>query len=60
MEARNVRVEIHPGYDLWMRGARYGTIERTFKRNGAQFARVRLDRLPNRLFTFKLVDLTSI
>lgn len=23
------RVEIHPGSDLWMRGARYGTVVRT-------------------------------
>lgn len=23
------RVEIHPGTDLWMRGARYGTVVRT-------------------------------
>lgn len=44
------RVELSPGCDLWMRGARYGevvgqslTIEDRVK--------VRLDKLPNRLFS---------
>lgn len=24
------RVELHPGCDLWMRGARYGTVDGTY------------------------------
>lgn len=35
------RVQLHPATDLWMRGARYGTIERTGPR--ARYAYVRLD-----------------
>lgn len=43
------RVEIHPGTDLWMSGARYGKVV------GSSFfplerVHVRMDRLPKRLF----------
>lgn len=44
------RVELHPGTDLWMRGARFGTVV------GASLTpkdrvRVELDKLPNRKFS---------
>ena len=32
------RVEVHPGTDLWMRGARYGTVVKTTK-----FVTVKMD-----------------
>lgn len=43
------RVELHPGTDLWLRGARYGTVE------GVSLApndrvHVRLDKMPDRMF----------
>lgn len=53
---RNERVQIHPGYDLWMMGARYGTIER-YSRN-RKVAYVRLDLMPNKLHKFPVDDLT--
>lgn len=49
------RVQIHPGYDLWMRGARFGTVER-YSRDG-KLAYVRLDKLPNKLLKFPVHDL---
>lgn len=36
------RVELHPGMDLWMQGARYGTVTGTHK--SGKF-RVKLDRV---------------
>ncbi len=42
------RVELHPGTDLWMRGARFGTVERVSPRG----CYVRLDRLPARAVRF--------
>ena len=43
------RVELHPGTDLWMRGARYGVV---VGRSLTPKDRVRvvLDKLPNRTF----------
>ena len=39
------RVELHPGTDLWMRGARFGKV--AFARLGeSRVCRVQLDRLP--------------
>lgn len=34
------RVELHPATDLWMRGARFGTV----KSVGRKFVRVEIDR----------------
>ena len=54
------RVELHPGTDLWMRGARYGTVV------GASLTpddrvHVEMDKLPGRKFsgsedTFRRID----
>jgi len=43
------RVELHPGSDLWMRGAKFGTVV------GASLThydrvRVRLDRIPGKVY----------
>jgi hypothetical protein len=35
------RVEVHPGTDLWMRGARFGTVEKC----GRKFVHVNMDKL---------------
>jgi hypothetical protein len=34
------RVQVHPACDLWMRGARYGTVEKV----GRQYIHVHIDR----------------
>lgn len=54
------RVEIHPGTDLWMRGARYGVVvaRRTTPNDRV---RVVLDKLPKQVFggtedTFRCVS----
>jgi hypothetical protein len=39
------RVEIHPGTDLWMRGARFGVVE-SFSLTPDDRVKVRLDKLP--------------
>ena len=44
------RVEIHPGTDLWMRGARYGTVVGIIDTRDDR-VRVRLDKVPGRLFS---------
>lgn len=54
------RVEIHPATDLWMRGARYGTVERVSLTPNDR-VHVRLDKIPGRTFagtadTFKRID----
>ena len=54
------RVEIHPGTDLWARGARYGTVTGT-SLTPADRVRVRLDKIPARVFsghaeTFRRID----
>jgi hypothetical protein len=36
-------VELHPATDLWMRGARFGTI---IEETGTTFYKVKLDKLP--------------
>jgi hypothetical protein len=43
------RIELHPATDLWMRGARYGVLERVSVTHNDR-CKVRLDKLPNRLF----------
>lgn len=44
------RVELHPGCDLWMQGARYGTVVGT-SLTSEDRVRVTLDMLPGRVFT---------
>lgn len=44
------RVEIHPGTDMWMRGARYGTVTRIVP-TPEDRVRVRMDALPRQTFT---------
>lgn len=44
------RVEIHPGTDLWMRGARYGTIVSLSLTTGDK-VHVKMDKLPKRKFS---------
>lgn len=54
------RVEIHPGTDLWMQGARYGKVVAVSETPDDR-VRVRLDKFPERVFagtedTFRKVD----
>lgn len=54
------RVELHPGTDLWMRGARFGVVVR-FSLTPKDRVHVRLDAFPSRVFagsadTFRFVD----
>ena len=44
------RIEIHPGTDLWMRGARYGEVVGV-SLTPVDRVRVRLDKLPKRVFS---------
>ena len=43
------RVELHPGTDLWMRGARYGTVVR-LSLTPSDRVHVELDAIPGRVF----------
>jgi len=43
------RVELHPGTDLWMRGARYGQVVGIVP-TPADRVRVVLDKIPGRTF----------
>ncbi len=43
------RVEIHPGTDLWMRGARFGVVV-GMSATPADRVRVRMDKIPERTF----------
>jgi hypothetical protein len=53
------RIELHPGCDLWMRGARFGTIERPSVAV-ADAWHVRLDNVPKRILTFKSDRLRTV
>lgn len=44
------RVELHPGCDLWMRGARYGTVV-AMSITPNDRVHVELDKLPGRKFS---------
>lgn len=44
------RVELHPGTDLWMRGARFGTVI-GISLTPKDRVRVELDKLPGRKFS---------
>ena len=57
------RVEIHPGFDLWMRGAKYGIVRKVYDSpmEGCLCAEVRMDNTNvKRLQRFKLSDLKKI
>lgn len=59
----NYRVEIHPGFDLWMRGARFGTVVREYvsPKNGKRMVAVRMDHPQVRkLFRCPADDVTTI
>lgn len=54
------RVELHPGTDLWMKGARYGVVVGR-RPTPKDRVHVVLDKLPNRTFsgsedTFRRID----
>lgn len=54
------RVELHPGTDLWMRGARYATVVGT-RPTERDRVHVELDAIPGRRFsgsadTFRFID----
>ncbi len=44
------RIEIHPGTDLWMMGARYGIVVGMIPTKEDRI-RVKLDKLPDRRFS---------
>lgn len=44
------RVEIHPGTDMWMRGARYGTVIGMSLTTNDRI-HVEMDKIPNRKFS---------
>lgn len=44
------RVELHPGTDLWMRGARYGVVVGMSSTPNDR-VKVKLDAFPNRTFS---------
>lgn len=44
------RVELHPGCDLWMRGARFGVVV-GMSLTSQDRVRVELDKLPGRKFS---------
>lgn len=53
------RVEIHPRFDDWMRGDRYGVIQRITSRRGVTVYHVNLDK-SGRVLVAKEDDLTLI
>lgn len=42
---KGCRVEVHPGTDLWMMGARYGTVVGVAKIRGKEMLRVQMDKV---------------
>lgn len=59
MSAQNLvgtRVEIHPRFDRWMMGDRYGEIVEATRTNKA---RVRMDK-SGKVITYRLDDLTRL
>jgi len=44
------RIELHPGCDLWMQGARYGEVVGS-SLTPVDRVKVKLDRLPKRVFS---------
>lgn len=63
LSTANYRVEIHPGFDLWMRGARTGTVVREYisPKTGARMVAVKMDHPQvKRLFRCKSEDVTCL
>jgi uncharacterized protein (DUF736 family) len=59
----NYRVEIHPGFDLWMRGARFGVVVREYKssKTGKNMVAVKMDHPQVRqLFRCSADDVTVL
>lgn len=56
---RGDRVELHPGTDLWMRGARYGVVRGIVDTKRDQ-VRIELDKIPGRLFSCPADRLRSV
>lgn len=57
------RVEIHPSFDLWMRGARFGTVVREYKssKTGLNMVAVKMDHPQVKgLFRFPAEDVTAL
>jgi hypothetical protein len=54
--AASDRVELHPATDLWMRGARFGTVDRI--ESGKVW--VQLDKVSGKRIAFNPDDLTVI
>lgn len=52
---KDMRVELHPACDLWMQGARFGTVVSV----GPRFVNVRLD-LTNRIHFVKPYNLRKV
>lgn len=52
------RVEIHPRFDAWMRGAKYGDIIKVYGVNGS-IIRVKLDRM-RKAFHCGIADLRHV
>lgn len=53
------RVELHPGTDLWMRGARYGVVIGSSITERDR-VKIQLDKLPNRKFSCSEDQLRAI
>lgn len=56
-----MRVELNPGYDLWMRGAKYGTLRQVYRRpSGKIVAQVKMDHPDVKTLIYpELADLTT-
>ncbi len=57
------RVEIHPKFDLWMRGARFGEVQREYRspKTGARMVAVKMDHPQvKRLFRCLAEDVTVL
>jgi len=50
------RVELHPATDMWMRGARFGTVVKI----GRTYVHVRLDKLPSQAHQYAPDRLTYV
>lgn len=42
---KGCRIEVHPATDLWMMGAKYGTVVGVAMINGREMLRVQMDRI---------------
>lgn len=53
------RIELHPGTDLWMRGARFGEVVGTSITPNDR-VKIKLDKIPNRIFSCAATTLRRI